>query len=135
MRLMLLVILMSFLGLLMTGCGGKDASANAGATLSGTAVLTFHLPDEGGQIRCPANLTDTGKIQINQLQKAGTDQFRLNGMMQISERTSTSARIFVRAMLYKNGQPDGSFDFTVELTPGKTKILNLGQGMMLHASL
>jgi hypothetical protein len=45
------------------------------------------------------------------------------------------ARIFVRMMLYKNARPDGSFDFNVEVKPGVTKSLNLGQGMMLDASL
>ena len=135
MRTMLLIACMLVLSLTMAGCGGDDAAAQSDTSVSGTALLSFHLPDEAGQIKCRAPLNDTGKIQINQMQKAGADQFRLNGTMTVRERTSSSARIFVRAMLYKNGRPDGSFNFTVDVTPGNTKILNLGMGMMLHASL
>ncbi|HAI12569.1 MAG TPA: hypothetical protein DCM28_12755 [Phycisphaerales bacterium] len=135
MRLMHLITLLACLCTMLHGCGGDDASAQPSQTVSGTAILTFYLPNEAGQMKCSASISSMGKIQINQMQKAGADQYRLNGTMSVRERTSSSARIFVRAMLYKNGRPDGSFDFTVEVTPNNTKIVNLGMGMMLHASL
>ncbi|MAX24329.1 MAG: hypothetical protein CMJ19_07480 [Phycisphaeraceae bacterium] len=135
MRCLLLITLLFVSAGFLTGCGGSDASAQSSSVVSGTAVLTFHLPDDGGQIRCPGSLTEDDKILINVTKKVGATVFRLNGTMQVRERTSSNARIFVRAMLYKDGRPDGSFNFTVEVTPGNTKIVNLGQGMMLHASL
>jgi hypothetical protein len=135
MRCLLLITLLFVSTCLLTGCGGNDASAQMSTAVTGTAVLTFHLPDDAGQMRCPGNLSEDDKILINETKKVGATVFRLNGTMQIRERTSAKARIFVRAMLYKDGRPDGSFNFTVEVTPGNTKIVNLGQGMMLHASL
>lgn len=121
--------------LLLGGCGGNDASAQSAQTVTGTASLIFRLPDNTGDIRLPVSLTQTGKIPMSITAKAGTDQYRLSGSYKVMERDTVSARIFVRAMLYKNTKPDGSFEFTIEVKPGNTKSLNLGQGMMLDASL
>jgi hypothetical protein len=131
----LILVLLLLVSSLMAGCGGNDASAQSGKTVTGTANLDFHLPDSNAIIRCPVGLTQSGKVPVSIMGKAGSDQFRLSGSVQVMERNTVMARIFVRMMLYKNARPDGSFDFNVEVKPGVTKSLNLGQGMMLDASL
>ena len=119
----------------LTGCGGKDANAKPADDLAGTAKLYFILPDGSTKIRCHVNVASSDKVQINTKAKAGADKYRLNGTVHVLERDASSAKLFVRMMLYKNGKPDGSFDFTVPVMPGTTKYMNLNLGMGLEASM
>lgn len=135
MRRLNLTMMMLITLVYLTGCGGKDADAQPTTDLAGTARLSFILPDGSTRIRCKINVSSSGKVPFNSQAKAGADKYRLNGTVHVMERNSSSVKLFVRMMLYKNGRPDGSFDFSVPVKPGKTKFMNLNMGMSLEASM
>ncbi|MBL4701178.1 MAG: hypothetical protein JKX85_07960 [Phycisphaeraceae bacterium] len=118
----------------LTGCGGNDATAKTTGQIAGTAKLSFILPDGQNKIRCSINVA-SDKLSVNKKGKSGADKYRLNGTIKVTSRNADSAELRVKMMLYKNGQPDGSFDFPVKVTPGITKHLNLSMGMMLSVRM
>jgi len=119
---------------ILTGCGGNDATAKTTGEIAGTAKLTFILPDGQNKIRCRINVA-SDKLSVNKKGNSGADKYRLNGTVEVTSRNAASADLRIKMMLYKNGQPDGSFDFPVKVTPGITKHVNLSMGMMFNVRM